>query len=580
MVWKTGQLLKNGQYVIDGVLGEGGFGVTYLARNTKGDRVVIKTLNDAMQGQANFVQLQEDFVNEALRLAKCSHPHVVEVYEVFQERRQPSQNTNEALWCMVMEYVEGENLWQRVSKGGALPEAEALHYIRQIGKALSVVHERNLLHRDVKPQNIILRKGDSLAVLIDFGIARNFVPDVTQYHTQAFTPGFAPIEQYAFQARRGAYTDVYALAATLYYLLTQAVPTPAAAIAANLSLVPPQQINPSISQAVNQAIIEGMAFEAKNRPQSVEEWLDLLPDLPVIEVPLNWQCVQTLTGHSGYIWSVAINPDGETLASGSGDETIKLWQLSSAREIRTLTGHFYPISSVAISPDGEFLASGSDDGMIKLWQLSSGREIRTLTGHSYPVFSVAISRDAQILASGSADNTIKLWQLSSGREICTLTGHSSYVYAVAISPDGQMLASGSLDHTIKLWQLSSGTEILTLTGHTDVVGSVAISPDGQTLASASDDGTIKLWSLNSDRDIRTLTCDADKVGSIAISPDGQTLASGGSDNTIKLWQLSSDTEICTLTGHSSTVSSVAFSLDGQTLVSGSFDHTIKIWRRI
>jgi serine/threonine protein kinase len=139
-----------------------------------------------------------------------------------------------------------------------------------------VVHNNSLLHRDVKPTNIILRSGKSEAVLIDFGIAREFTPNLTQTHTQMLSDGFAPIEQYDKRAKRGAYTDVYALAATLYSLLTGEVPTLAPLRAAGMSLEPPKQINPSISDRVNQAILKGMEVNAGDRPQSMQEWLAFL----------------------------------------------------------------------------------------------------------------------------------------------------------------------------------------------------------------------------------------------------------------------------------------------------------------
>ncbi|MEB3180654.1 MAG: serine/threonine-protein kinase [Nostocaceae cyanobacterium] len=270
MVWATGQRLYGGRYVIETQLGGGGFGITYLARDKRGRFVVIKTLKDEVLTNTDLAVLrekyQQDFRDEALRLALCRHPHIVQIENAFHEGELP---------CIAMEYIEGENLWQRVRLRGALSLAEALHYIQQIADALTVIHEKGLLHRDVKPQNIMVRYGKSEAVLIDFGIAREFIPDITQRHTLAVSNGFAPIEQYAEQARRGEYTDVYALAATLYYLLTAKLPTPAYARAARVTLTPPQEINPSISDTVNQAILQGMAFAAEERPQSVQEWLEL-----------------------------------------------------------------------------------------------------------------------------------------------------------------------------------------------------------------------------------------------------------------------------------------------------------------
>lgn len=176
-----------------------------------------------------------------------------------------------------MEYVVGEDLEKRINRKGILPEAEALRYIQQIGEALSFIHtDKGLLHRDVKPNNIILRKSNQEAVLIDFGIARGFIPDMTQQMTPFHTPAFAPPEQILENGRYGEYTDVYALAATLYFLLTNAYPTSAPLRALDKPLKAPNQINFEISPDVEQAIFRGMAMEYQKRPQSVREWLNLL----------------------------------------------------------------------------------------------------------------------------------------------------------------------------------------------------------------------------------------------------------------------------------------------------------------
>lgn len=274
MVWAAGQKLHGDRYIIQRELGKGGFGVTYLARNKKGKLVVIKSikdevLNDSQLSDSNRDKLLRDFRDEALRLALCRHPHIVQIDNAFYEGERP---------CIVMEYVEGEDLSEILDRRGALPESEAVKYIAQIGQALAIIHEKGFLHRDIKPQNIMIRAGKQEAILIDFGVAREFVTDVTMMHTQTLTNGFAPIEQYAPQARRGEYTDIYALAATLYYILTRQIPLPAPAMAANIPLTPPKQINPQISDRVSQGILKGMAFSGENRPQSVEAWLELIQD--------------------------------------------------------------------------------------------------------------------------------------------------------------------------------------------------------------------------------------------------------------------------------------------------------------
>ncbi|NES99002.1 MAG: protein kinase [Sphaerospermopsis sp. SIO1G1] len=267
-LWQPHQQLNNGRFIIHKLLGSGGFGVTYSVREkTTSKLFVIKTLNHLQQQKQNFKQLQVKFVNEALRLARCSHPHIVKVYEVIQE---------DGLWCMVMEYVDGIDLAKYIDINGVLSEQEALLYIEQIGQALEYIHHQGFLHRDIKPSNIILRRGKSEVVLIDFGLAREYTNGQIKSMTNERTNGYAPIEQYQRKGNFGAYTDVYALAATLYTLLTKKIPIPADYRNNINVLEPPKNLNQQISDQTNNAILQGMALDPENRPQSIFELRDLL----------------------------------------------------------------------------------------------------------------------------------------------------------------------------------------------------------------------------------------------------------------------------------------------------------------
>lgn len=274
MTWETDKTLQSGKYIIQKVLGQGGFGITYLAKVTAtGSLVAIKTLNEKVKNRPDFLQCQQDFLNEALRLAKCSHPYIVQVHELIFE---------EPVWGVVMEYIDGIDLATLIEKEGILSQYQALQYIAQIGQALTWVHQQGVLHRDVKPLNILITKNRTEARLIDFGLARDFTPNLTQIHTEYTSEGFAPIEQYDKLALRGAYTDVYSLAATLYGILTAKAPQRALKRDRSISkykqdpLIPPKQINSLITQQVNDAILQGLALEPQNRPQSIVAWLKLL----------------------------------------------------------------------------------------------------------------------------------------------------------------------------------------------------------------------------------------------------------------------------------------------------------------
>jgi serine/threonine protein kinase len=265
MVWAAGKQLQGGKYIIERVLGQGRFGITYLATDQKSDRIVIKTPDADSLPSDELERWQQKFVQEAFKLVKCQHPYIVHLLEdPFQE---------DGLWCIAMEYVDGINLAHRAKN--IVPESEALTYIQQIGEALKVVHQNNLVHRDVKPANIMIRNGS--AVLIDFGLARDFNNKKLSfnYRETLAEKGFTAPELYSQTMELGAYTDIYSLAATLYNLLTGQFPTSAKdRIENNTPLQPPKELKDSITDKTNRAIIRAMDLSTKTRIQSIDEWFD------------------------------------------------------------------------------------------------------------------------------------------------------------------------------------------------------------------------------------------------------------------------------------------------------------------
>lgn len=301
MVWELGKKIKDGQYRIQEVLGEGRFGITYRASDRNGDSVVIKTPRDVGFKLWESKRLQKLFWQEASKLKSCDHPHIVRVKELFSEGKAN---------CMVMEYIDGTTLDRRSTK--ILPEKEALRYIEQIGQALMVVHSRSFLHRDIRPGNIMIRTGKPEAVLIDFGLALDFDEELTKTRTQELASGFAPIECYSRDAKRGAFTDIYSLGAVLYELLTGKIPVNAMTRKDAMTrknnddqpLIEPKTYNSKISPNINKAILWALELDADKRPQSVQAWFkDLGLSIPKKEqfkisqpIVINWTAVTATTG--------------------------------------------------------------------------------------------------------------------------------------------------------------------------------------------------------------------------------------------------------------------------------------------
>ena len=274
-----GTQLRGGLYSVGRVLGRGGFGITYLGADLRLHRpVAVKEFFPAGSlrrgadvrpeaGAADeFAAARAKFRDEAALLARFRHPGIVGVYDCFEEH---------GTAYMVMEFLRGRPLGVLLEERGVLPEREAVEHIRRAGEPLGVVHRAGLLHRDIKPDNLMLQDGGRV-VLIDFGTARAFAGGMASRMTAMVTHGYAPLEQYAPEARFGPYSDVYALAATLYHLITGQMPPPVLSRAGGVELKPPHRLNPDISRSVSEAIIWGLEMRVDRRPQTVRAFTEAL----------------------------------------------------------------------------------------------------------------------------------------------------------------------------------------------------------------------------------------------------------------------------------------------------------------
>ena len=564
-------LLQN-RYRLLNLLSQGGFCQTYLAV----DESQLPPVRCVVQKLWNNYT-PETFTQKAQLLKELGqHPQIPALLAYFPENGH---------FYLVQEFIAGSNLAQVVEEEGTFNEAQIWQLLKDILPILQFISDRQIIHCDIKPQNIIRTSSGNL-VLVDFGTAQ-IASGIKHNENIHGNPEYAAPEQIRGQPIFAS--DLYSLGVTCIYLLTQISPFDLFDIA-NDCWVWQQYLTNKIGDRLTQIIDKLLQKAIDQRFQSAKEVMQLMGIANIYNntsssLKSPWECVQTLTTNT--INSLAISPDSNTLASGGEDKIIRLWDLNTQTIVHTLSGHSQTVTSVAFSPDGEILATASDDHTIKLWHLKTSKEMYTLNGHSRAVKSVSFHPDGQILASGSWDKTIKLWDVNTGKEIHTLKGHTLQVSAVAFSPQEQLLASASFDRTIRLWRMKAITESEgeiqncpcdTLLDHTRAVLAIAFSPDSKILSTGSDDNTIKLWDIHTGQLIGTLLGHSWSVVAVTFTADSKTLISASWDKTIKLWKISTTEEIATLSGHVNSVTAIATSQVSQLIASGSKDKTIKLWQ--
>jgi WD40 repeat protein/serine/threonine protein kinase len=284
----------------------------------------------------------------------------------------------------------------------------------------------------------------------------------------------------------------------------------------------------------------------------------------------------TLKGHTDHVTDLEYSPDGKVLMSGSKDFSVILWEVANSTRLRSINTESR-VWSVRFINKGSHLITGGRDNSLKIWNSDTGKNVSTLKGHTRDVQSVAISNDGEYIVSGSRDQTIKIWNLKSSFDKWVIHDGPNGIWSIAFSPDGKILASGSVGHQIKLWNSDTQEQIATLQGHYSTVHSLVFSPNGKFLASGSWDKTIRIWNMENHRTLHVLEGHAVGVKDIDITQDGKYLASCSGDQTARIWNFHTGKELFKLEGHKAQVERLTFSPDGSTLATTSRDQTVRIW---
>ncbi|HEY9607120.1 MAG TPA: serine/threonine-protein kinase [Allocoleopsis sp.] len=611
----VGKTLRN-RYKIIKQLGSGGCSETYIAEDwdlPNHPQCVVKRWKIKADSEAlQLARRRFDTTAQVLHQLGNDYDQIPRILAYFEQDRD---------FYLVEEFIDGHDLSKELTSGKRLGEKEVIQLLQEILDVLVYLHQQHVIHRNLKPENLIRRRKDKKIVPIAIGTVKTIANSNNNGHRQSSeivsldTPDYMPLEQRLGHPQ--LCSDVYAVGTIGIQALTGLQPHEFPQDPKTCEIAWRERVR--VSNQLADILTTMMRYDSNQRYQSAVTALQALQRLQTQSPP--WKIivglgvvavaaiafvkllpshtstetkpaqraslvkrtsrialVKKIPAHAQGISSMAIASDGQTLATGSFDKTIKLWNLQTGQELQTFRGHSGRILSVAIAPKQPILATGSDDKTIKLWNLKTGKEIRSFSGNLGWVYALAFSPDGKTLVSGSDNKTIKLWNLGTKEPPRNLLGHSGLIRSFAFSADGQLLVSSSADKTVKIWNLKTGKLLHNLAQHSNWVNSTAISPDGQSIASGSSDKTIKLWNLQTGKLLRNLQGHTSGVSSVAFSPNGQFLVSGSSDNTIKLWNWQTGEAIDTLNACTKGVSSVAFSRDGKTLVSSCWDNAIATWR--
>lgn len=600
MTDRVGQQLGN--YHLIRLLGHGGFAVVYLGEHIHLNTLAAIKVLDTRLTSDEIAQ----FRNEARTIARLEHPHIVRVLDF---------GVEESIPFLVMGYAPNGTLRQHYQRGTCLSPEKVLPYVKQVASALQYAHDQKLIHRDVKPENMLLGRNNEI-LLSDFGLA------MVTYNSSQESPrdSSGTIAYMAPEQARGnprPASDQYALAVSVYEWLCGTRPFNGSyeevAIQHVLNPPPPLcQVEPSIPPALEGVVLKALAKDPHQRFASIQDFADAFeqasqagqtpveiaqpapsptPARQVTNTPHQESAFSTDRSHAAMIYAVAWSPNRRYIASGGHDRVVDVWDATSGAISYIYRGHAAGVTSIAWSPDGRQIASASLDKTIQVWDVASGQKVSSYDGHAGMIYALAWSPDGKHIASCSGtDNTIQVWDARSGESVLTYRDHISWARAIAWSPDGMLIASGSW-REVQVWNAAKGRKVTSYRGHEGWVRAVAWSPDGKRIASTSEDKTVQVWEIAKSRPLATYRGHTDWVGILEWSPDGNRILSVSKDNIVQVWDAEhasaiastkphAQSNVLTFRAHADSVHAVVWLPDGKHIASASGDGSVQVWQAV
>ncbi|MFO0929278.1 MAG: serine/threonine-protein kinase [Gemmataceae bacterium] len=580
------------RYEILEEIGQGGMGVVYKARHRDtGQHVAVKLLRKERFHNADLVSR---FRREALASQRLQHPSIVRVIEAELEGNTP---------YLALEYVPGITLQRLVEEGGPLPLTQACEFIRQAAVGLQHAAEQRLVHRDVKPSNLMVVAPAGLPLpprpvvkILDMGVARLAalseqdvsLTTLTRDGSVIGTPDYIAPEQLEDPRAVDVRADLYSLGCTFYFLLTGQVPFPGGTLIQKLDRHRWQtapavtQARPDVPPALATVVRRLMAKHPDDRYQTPGELVATLETLlRTGDLPGGHQAVlitpgRLLAGHPTAVAALTFMTDGTTLFSGGTDGFVRQWDVREGVELRRLGDGKHRVGALAILGGTGHVLAGQGV-TVRGYDPATGRETVRMAGHNDVVRCLAVTPDGKRVLSGSDDRTVRLWDLERGREVYRFTRHRGGVTGVAVTPDGRHVLSCGHDQSVRLWELNGGREVRTFPVPRGSVLCLALSADGSELFTGHFDTSLRLWDVATGRELRRVNGHRQMVGSVAVLAGGLAV-SGSHDHTLRLWDAASGAELAAVPGHPGPIACVAAALDGRQFASAGTDGSLRLWQ--